>query len=68
VDAKRDAGTMIVWILGVLALALIAVSITLTLTGASDNWRNWTGAIGGVLLFMWAWATVGNKRTTERDK
>ena len=65
---KRDAGTMTLWVLGVLALALIVVSITLTLTGASNNWRNWAGAIGGVLLFMWAWATVGNERTTERDK
>jgi len=59
-----DAGDIAVWVLGGASLVLLATSLVLGVTGASGE--EWTGAIGGILLMMWAQAYLGNRKSRRR--
>ncbi|WP_285505006.1 hypothetical protein [Actinokineospora sp. NBRC 105648] len=62
--SRLDAGDLVVWVLGVSALVLLAVSLVLTLSTGESTVRNSTGAAGGILVGMWAAASTGN----DKDK
>ena len=63
---SADAGDIVVWVLGGVALVLLVLSFVLGAAGAAGS--TWTGAIGGITMMMWAQAYIGNGRSRARKR
>jgi len=69
---KRQPGRTAIGVLGLVALALLLVSLVLSgveaMAGVDGlgTWRNVTGAVGGVVLMMWGVATASASRRDSR--